>query len=174
MAVQKGKAATKGQKQIVEDNKATLKFYSIMSITSMLIYILTMHLFFSQLLTFKYLFISVLSGSIYLTAFSVMKYMAKAVYSSTGALVDGGIDLNMESGFAEHMKDLIILTTGIQLLSLLSNYFWLLWLLAPGRGLYMLWVNVLSPWFFQQPTEQQEEVADKKQRKLERRMKRMQ
>jgi len=29
--------------------------------------------------------------------------MAKAVYSSTGALLDGGTDLNMENGFAEYV-----------------------------------------------------------------------
>jgi hypothetical protein len=30
-----------------------------------------------------------------------MESMAKATYSDTGALVDGGIDLNMTSGIAE-------------------------------------------------------------------------
>lgn len=36
-----------------------------------------------------------------------MKYMAKASYSETGALIDGGIDLNMEKGFAEYDLDII-------------------------------------------------------------------
>ncbi|CAG2166419.1 unnamed protein product, partial [Oppiella nova] len=35
MAVQKGKALTKGQKQIVEENKSTLRFYTIMSTAAM-------------------------------------------------------------------------------------------------------------------------------------------
>lgn len=30
-----------------------------------------------------------------------MAYMAKAKYSETGQLLDGGIDLNMESGISE-------------------------------------------------------------------------
>ena len=31
-----------------------------------------------------------------------MKYMAKPAYSESGSLIDGGIDLNMEAGFAEY------------------------------------------------------------------------
>lgn len=30
-----------------------------------------------------------------------MAYMARAKYSPTGQLLDGGVDLNMESGIAE-------------------------------------------------------------------------
>jgi hypothetical protein len=30
-----------------------------------------------------------------------LKYMAKPIYSSSGGLLDGGTDLNMENGFAE-------------------------------------------------------------------------
>ncbi|CAG2176540.1 unnamed protein product, partial [Oppiella nova] len=73
-----------------------------------------------------------------------------------------------------HLKDLIILTTGVQTLSLVSNYIWILWLFAPGRAIYMLWVNILGPWFFQQPDQQQVDADDKKQKKLDRRMRRMQ
>ncbi|CAG2115130.1 unnamed protein product [Medioppia subpectinata] len=154
MAVPKGKALTKGQKQIVEENKSCLRFYTIMSSAAMVII--------------------VFSGAVYLGSIGVMQYMAKAVYSPTGGLIDGGIDLNMKNGFAEHLKDLIILTTGVQSLSLISNYFWILWLLAPGYAMYMLWVNILGPWFFQQPDPQQTEAEDKKQKKMDRRMRRMQ
>lgn len=67
---------------------------------------------------------------VYLSSVSVLRYMARPVYSSTNALLDGGTDLNMENGFAENLKDLIILTAGIQTLALVSNYFWILWLLV--------------------------------------------
>lgn len=43
---------------------------------------------------------------------------------------------------------------------------------APVRGFWLLWVTVLSPYFFQQTTPQ--EVDEKKQKKMERRMKRHQ
>ena len=34
------------------------------------------------------------------------------------------------SCYFRHVKDLIILTSGVQVLSLISNYFWLLWFLV--------------------------------------------
>lgn len=51
-------------------------------------------------------------------------------------MVQGGMDLTMEGGMAEHAKDLLLVTAIIQTLSLVSNYFWLLWLvvsLIPGE-----------------------------------------
>ena len=50
-----------------------------------------------------------------------------------GQLIDPGLDLNMESGMAEHVKDLIILTSAAQLSSLISNYFWCLLLLGKKK-----------------------------------------
>lgn len=38
----------------------------------------------------------------------------------------------------------------------------------PGRGFYLLWVNILGPWFFAPAPEQDE----KKMKKMERKMKR--
>lgn len=70
-----------------------------------------------------------------------------------------------------HVKDLIILTVGTELLSLYSDWLWLLLLLAPGRVIFMLWGSVIKPWL-DQKNEQQPEVDDKKQRKLDKKMKR--
>ena len=43
---------------------------------------------------------------------------------------------------------------------------------APARAMYMLWVNILGPWFFAEAPEQQ--ADDKKAKKMERKMKRLQ
>lgn len=76
--------------------------------------------------------------------------------------------------YFRHVKDIIILTAGCQVLSsLISNYFWYLWLLAPARGGWILWKNILQPYFLQ-PNTGEPEVNEKKQKKLERKMKRMQ
>lgn len=42
-----------------------------------------------------------LASFMYIGSLVTMKYMARPGYSETGALIDGGIDLNMEAGFAE-------------------------------------------------------------------------
>ncbi len=72
---------------------------------------------------------------------------------------------------AEHAKDAIILTAITQMLSLISNYFWTVLLLAPLRLLWMAWKSIISPWLFAPPPEQ-DEVDEKKQRKLDRKMRR--
>lgn len=71
-----------------------------------------------------------------------------------------------------NVKDLIILTSGTMLLSMISNYFWFLLLLAPIRALYMLWGSVIKPWLAQKNEAEEPEINEKKQRKLERRMRR--
>ena len=46
------------------------------------------------------------------------------------------------------------------------------YLQAPARAFYLLWVNFLGPWFFQEDVQEvPDEKLDKKQRKLERKMK---
>lgn len=73
--------------------------------------------------------------------------------------------------YYRHVKDIIILTSGSQLLSLFSNYFWLFLLLAPARAIHMLWGSVIQPWLAQKNEEPQ--MDEKKQKKMERKMKRM-
>ncbi|CAH2323851.1 Hypothetical predicted protein [Pelobates cultripes] len=49
-------------------------------------------------------------------------------------------------------------------------YVWYFWLLAPGRALYLLWVNVLGPWFTSDSSEAApQEQNEKRQRRQERR-----
>ncbi len=80
----------------------------------------------------------------------------------------------MPEGMAEHVKDLVILTCGAQMLSLLSNYLWLLLLLAPLRAAWMAWVSIISPWLFAPAPEDVDPDAEaKRQRKMDRKMRRM-
>merc|ERR1719208_297552 len=112
----------------------------------------------------------VVSSLLYISCFQMMRYMGQSTVGDTGS-TSPGMDLNMEGGLAEHLKDMIILTAGSQALSLLSTWFWLLLLLAPLRGFLMLWTNVIAPWIFQ-PAPEEDEISDKKQKKLDRKMKR--
>uniref|UniRef100_A0A3B4DJJ9 Transmembrane protein 208 n=1 Tax=Pygocentrus nattereri TaxID=42514 RepID=A0A3B4DJJ9_PYGNA len=157
MADPKGKIGTKGKKQIHEENEATLKFYTRVILGANLVFC-----FFPQLLL---LFALV----VYTGSYRSMAAMAKPAFASDGSLIDGGIDLNMEQGMAEHLKDAILLTAIVQVLSTLSSYFWYLWLLAPARALQLLWVNFLGPWFSSETSAPPEEANEKKQRRQERR-----
>lgn len=166
MAPQKGKVGTKGQKQIVEENKQTIKFYSIMAVAALAVHLVVHLVLWRDLITLSYTLLFVFSMLVYGGCIQTMRYMARAAYSESGQLLDGGIDLNMaQAGMGEHLKDLIILTACIQTLSLVSTYVWFFWLLAPGYAFYLLWVNILGPWFFQPAPP---EMDEKKQKKLER------
>lgn len=74
--------------------------------------------------------------------------------------------------FHRNVKDLVILTAGTQVLALTSNWFWFLLLLAPFRAIWMLWGAVIQPWMNQKNVAP--EVDEKKQKKLDRKMKREQ
>ncbi|XP_031552491.1 transmembrane protein 208-like isoform X2 [Actinia tenebrosa] len=170
MAPAKGKQATKGQKQILEENNNTVDFYSKLMIAVEIAYFV----FRSTIFSFSASWISwtmfVFATLVYIGCYKFMTSMAKPAYSDTGALIDGGMDLNSESGTAEHVKDLILLTAIVQFLAIFTDYFWFFLLLAPMRAMYMLWTYILGPWFFAEAPE--EEVDAKKQKKMERKMKR--
>lgn len=74
---------------------------------------------------------------------------------------------------SRHVKDIVILTSLTHVLTILSNYFWFLLLLVPLRAFWLLWKNVLGPWFFQEAPEDTEQ-DEKKKKKMERKMKRYQ
>ena len=116
-----------------------------------------------------------LQSLIYIQCFRVLSEMGTPETSEPdgkGRLIDPGLDLNMESGLAEHVKDAIILTAVAQSLSLLSNYCWLLLFFAPLRLFWMAWKSIIAPWLFA-PAPEEEEIDEKKQRKLDRKMRRV-
>ncbi|KAG0711107.1 Transmembrane protein 208 [Chionoecetes opilio] len=171
MGVQKGKQGTKGSKQIMQENTDTLVFYRNMILGTAAIYFATGFMFFTAFPAMD-LTLMVVAGLVLAGCYHFMSSMATPKRNPDGSLIDEGCDLNIEGGIAEHVKDLVILTCGIVVLGTISSYFWLMWLLAPCRGAQMLWTNILSPWFFQEaPPQPEERVLDKKQRKLERKMK---
>lgn len=168
-AKKNGKEGTRGSGQILKENAETLAFYRNMILGANGLYFTTMTLFGRNYFTFD-ICMFVVSSLLYISCFQMMRYMGQSTVGDTGS-TSPGMDLNMEGGLAEHLKDMIILTAGSQALSLLSGWLWLLLLLAPARAALMLWTNIIAPWIFQ-PAEDTEELSDKKQKKLDRKMKR--
>ncbi|XP_068721648.1 transmembrane protein 208-like [Montipora capricornis] len=164
------KQATKGQKQILEENNSTLDFYAKVMISVEVTYIIFRFTFFNYNSSWFTWVLLVMVTALYFGCYKFMESMAKPTYSESGALIDGGMDLNTGSGTAEHVKDLIILTAITQGLGIFTDYMWFLMFLAPCRLMYLLWVYILAPWIFAPADEIQ--VDPKKQRKMERKMKR--
>ncbi|KAG8437241.1 hypothetical protein GDO86_008084 [Hymenochirus boettgeri] len=166
----KGKVGTKGKKQIYEENKETLKFYMRIILGATMLYgVVSLGIFYSSS-TFWSWATLVFSALVYIGGYRTMQSMAQASFSEDGSLQDGGTDLNMEQGMAEHLKDVVLLTAIVQVLSCFSLYFWYFWLLVPGRALYLLWVNILGPWFTADNSQAApQEQNEKRQRRQERR-----
>ncbi|KAE8609315.1 hypothetical protein XENTR_v10011773 [Xenopus tropicalis] len=126
----KGKVGTKGKKQIYEENKETLSFYlRIILGATVLCGAINLGIFYSSSNFWTWATL-VFSGIVYAGAYRSMRSMAQASFSEDGSLLDGGIDLNMEQGMAEHLKDVVLLTAIVQVLSCFSLYFWFFWLLV--------------------------------------------
>ncbi|KAM9623960.1 transmembrane protein 208 isoform 1-T1 [Morphnus guianensis] len=178
----KGKAGTKGKKQIFEENRETLRFYLRIILGASALYaVVNLVIFYPAASAWTWVsarpaaaagrapLAFVFSSVVYGTSYRSMNSMAKPSFAEDGSLADGGIDLNMEQGMAEHLKDVILLTAIVQVLSCFSLYVWYFWLLAPGRALYLLWVNILGPWFTADSSPASQEPNEKKQRRQERR-----
>ncbi|XP_065590335.1 transmembrane protein 208 [Cyrtonyx montezumae] len=165
----KGKAGTKGKKQIFEENRETLRFYLRIILGASAVYaVVNLVVFYSAASAWTWLAFA-FSAAVYGASYRSMSSMARPAFADDGSLADGGIDLNMEQGMAEHLKDVILLTAMVQVLSCFSLYVWYFWLLAPGRALYLLWVNILGPWFTAESSAPSQEPNEKKQRRQERR-----
>lgn len=154
-APKKGKQATKGQKQIDDENKKTLKFYSIMAVTSIVLKFVFSSPFSTTVTTLMTLFAMIMQA----LGIAAMHYTAKTN------------DLNLKSGFADNLKDLVITTAVCSCLSIFSNAFWVLWLWLPAFISYKIWMNFIAPWIFAPaPEDLAPEVTEKKRRKMERKM----
>uniref|UniRef100_H2YJI3 Transmembrane protein 208 n=1 Tax=Ciona savignyi TaxID=51511 RepID=H2YJI3_CIOSA len=123
MPVVKGKQGTKGAKQIKEENKSTYSFYSYIIIGAN-IPVLIFHVFMRYAdIEWTHLGLLTFSTLIYILCMKTMNSM-----------LNSQLDLNMEAGMSEHVKDIILVTAVCQVLSLASLYAWLIWPQVPGVG----------------------------------------
>eukprot|EP00310_Coccolithus_braarudii_P023786 CAMPEP_0183351738 /NCGR_PEP_ID=MMETSP0164_2-20130417/26222_1 /TAXON_ID=221442 /ORGANISM="Coccolithus pelagicus ssp braarudi, Strain PLY182g" /LENGTH=175 /DNA_ID=CAMNT_0025523997 /DNA_START=13 /DNA_END=540 /DNA_ORIENTATION=- len=88
---------------------------------------------------------------VYLLTYMIFASAAQTRYDEKGNLLDGGMhdlgeDLN-KGGMIEYAWDMILLTIFVQITTaLISDWFWLLYLIPPGVGSYFLWVKMIYPW----------------------------
>lgn len=148
------KEAKKGQKQIDLENEESLVYYRNIAGGAFAIYVVAVLLYLPG--EWKHYLAVAFTAAVYGGCYQFMAHM-----------VGQGLDLNVKSGMGEHAKDILLVTAIIQTLSIISNYFWLLWLVVPGYAFYLLWVNILGPWFF---AEAPPEMDEKQMKKMERKM----
>ncbi|XP_028170838.1 transmembrane protein 208 [Ostrinia nubilalis] len=169
----KGKAPTKGAKQILMENSATVSFYRNMAVGAGVFHVLLLICVYADSVTPFNICMNVLVISLNATCYHLMRSMSQPKYTDNNQLIDPGLDLNMEGGMGEHIKDVVILTSITHILAIITNYFWLLLIFMPIRAFWLLWKHILGPWFFQEAP-QDTEQDEKKRKKMERKMKRYQ
>ena len=162
------KECTRGAKQIAKENMETVAFYRNMILGANGIYFTGMTLLGASYHATE-IICFLLCAIIYIAGYQFMARFGSPTYSSadakSAALLDPGLDLNMENGMAEHIKDAIILTSAVQILAVFSNYCWLGLLFAPIRGGKRLWLNVISHYFMLIFAPPPEENIDEKNKK---------
>ena len=166
---QKGKQATRGEKQILEENAQTINFYFKVLSISNLSYLALRYVFFWDSFTFKFMFLFGLTSALSWAAYNFMAYMGRPILDEYGKPMSAGSDLNMKGHISEYFKDIILFVSIIVYPpTLISNYFWLLLIIAPVYAFVLLWKNVLGPWFFapapEEPAEQDQKKVKEKRR----------
>lgn len=90
--------------------------------------------------------------------------MAKPTYGPNGELLDGGADLSM-GGTLEYLHDVLYITVFVHTASIITDWFWLAYLVIPVYAGYMLWIYVIYPYVFAtRPDEQRDSQMDAKKR----------
>ena len=59
-------------------------------------------------------------------------------------MIKSGLDINVATGTAEQMKDVLYITVLCEIISLFTLYGWWLWIIIPLVGLVKLWTNFLG------------------------------
>jgi hypothetical protein len=125
-----------------------LAFYFNVLLVSNVAYLALRYLLFWNSFTVKFMMLYTLTcigGSI---AYYFMSYLGQPIKDENNVIIGAGSDLNMPGHVSEYAKDIVLFSPIVYILSLISNYFWLSLLIVPGYAFYILWKNILGPWFF--------------------------
>jgi len=164
----KEKKATRGQKQIHEENRQTILYYSLASLISALLVVVMAVAVGSS----NGRWVGWTASSLFQAlALGIMYKMMKSIRNDRQQVIDAGADLNDPQAFGEYCKDTVILCSLAHVMSVISPYFYWLLSLVPVYAFYKLWINFLSPWIFAQPMVEEDGAEDgKKHRRREKRV----
>jgi hypothetical protein len=168
----KGKQATRGEKLILEENEQTIKFYFNVYAGSSIVYFVIRYFLFWESFTTKFMILFALTSTLSGAAYYFINRMGKPLVDENGKVIGAGSDLNMQGHISEYAKDIILFAAIVFFSTLISDYFWLLLLVAPCYAFYLIWKNFLGPWFFApapEPDEQQDQKKVKEKRRIIRR-----
>lgn len=91
----KGKQATRGEKQILEENKSTVNYYFLVLVISNVSYLVLRYLLFWQSFTTYYIVLYVITALVASLAYYFVSYMGRPIVDENGTIIGAGSDLNL-------------------------------------------------------------------------------
>eukprot|EP00051_Salpingoeca_urceolata_P027926 m.484027 g.484027 ORF g.484027 m.484027 type:complete len:157 (-) comp23157_c0_seq1:72-542(-) len=76
-----------------------------------------------------------------------------------------GLDLGLQGSVLEYLQDLIYVGLAVLVMTIFSDWFFLLWLVVAIYAFYKLWTQFLAPWIFEPAPEEEEMTSTRKVRK---------
>jgi hypothetical protein len=138
--------ANQGSKKRLEENAKRLKLLQYIIFISVALYsVVNLYLNKSSATWWTWTGF-ILCLVVYGITYSGIAAFAKPVFDERGELIDGGADLNMK-GMCSYYHDFLYVTGAVLVLTCISAWFWILFLIPPGFALYKLCANFIVPWF---------------------------
>lgn len=120
----KGKQGTRGEKQIIDENKQTISnYFKIFSISNGA-YLGLQYLFFWESFTTLYISLYALSFLVSFLGYYFINYMGKPILDERGVVIGAGSDLNMQGHISEYAKDAVLFIALIYIVTLFHRYCW--------------------------------------------------
>ncbi|GLT49605.1 hypothetical protein SLA2020_231520 [Shorea laevis] len=154
-----------GAKKRKEQNARHMTNLRRLIIGCNVIYVVVRLLIFHSTFTWKHWVGLILTSAAYVIPYLQLAQMAKPTYADDGDLLDGGFDMST-GGICGYLHDIIYITSFVQLMSIISEKFWYIYLVIPAFGAYQCFGFIRG--FLPQGSEG--EVEDEKTRKKREKM----
>jgi len=152
-------AAAKKQKL---KNEVTIKNFQRISLIIYMFYLLIRVGVYNESFSYLHWGGLIFFTVIYLVTYNGIVSLAAVAYDTEGELTYGGADL-AGKGIVEYYFDLVYLTWFVQVTTVWSDWFWLIYLVVPAFAVFKLW-DFIGPYFFGGTKELPEDAKSKKSR----------
>jgi Ca2+/Na+ antiporter len=138
--------ANAAAKKLLKQNQKTLKFLIMMVLgfSALSILHLGYQIVFGALGFWDYAGFLLLVGANVFCYWSLSGHAKPTFDDATGELVSPGEDLG-QKGLMEYYWDVLYINWFVQLTTIISNWFWLVYLAIPVFGTYKIWTSIVWP-----------------------------
>ncbi|KAH7387297.1 hypothetical protein KP509_16G015500 [Ceratopteris richardii] len=121
--------ANQSAKKRRDENERHIRFLQRLILASNAFYILVRILILHSCFSWKHGIGLLVTSGAYKLTYDQLAKMAKPSYDEDGELIDGGYDMT-GGGISSYLHDILYITVFVQLTSILSDKFWLVYLVV--------------------------------------------